>query len=173
MVRRAEVDSQRVEHEDLDSAFRYIVTKRFTGISQDATSSVLLSNPSNSGLITHIENATVSTGGLSDIDLTTNVTVDSAGTSITPQQSFIGSSTTSSINAEHSGTYTGGTLYSEIIIPGSSAGAASTGGTSTIATDTNIDENNNLLIEVTNRSTGSIRISIAIIYREHGHRRPS
>lgn len=135
-------------------------SKRFTGVADASTSQLFIDNGSNSGVDLYIQRLITSSEGLADIDVNTNVTQDTSGTSLTIHNDLAGSSNSSAATVEHGGSYSSrdSNPYTEIIQPGGSAGVKIGGVGQEIGFV--LPQGNNLLVEVTNQSGTSSRQSI-------------
>lgn len=153
--------SSRLEAIREDKVFQ--VSKR-KNVAKDATFAVLLELPSNPDpsrlLVGEID---IQANAKGDIDYTKDVSVDTSGTSITPNSLLIeGDASSSAANAEHGGTYSGGSTVRESTIP---SGGKESGGTADGPAFV-LMPNTNLLIEVTNSSSGAADYSIHITFEE-------
>ncbi len=103
--------------------------------------------------------------GKTNYDVTKNVTISSAGTSLTPQSAAIGSSLSATVTAEKNGTYSGGTDMITGVLPGG-VGPRALG--SSLAGDwtLSLQPNNNFRVRLTNTSGGNEDVSITMFFRE-------
>lgn len=147
-----------------------VSSKRFTGVEQAQDREVLLENPPSNDNTVFVALTSVNTQALLDLDLTENVTVDSAGTDLTVNNLTIGEATESQLEIEFGGTYSGGTPHTEDVVPG---GAGGPGGSGSLAgtglgslTGLTLNAGENILFTATNRSTSSIRFAMKFISTE-------
>ncbi len=143
---------------------QYIVTTR-KNIASSGTGEMLVNNPSNNDFQAKIKTLIFGSETLTDVDCLKNVTVDSSGTSKTPQNLEITVNNTSSIEVETGGTYSGGTtFFSGVIYPNC---REPVGGTiNTEREDMILYPGNNLLIKVTNKGASTGRTTLELVYKE-------
>lgn len=144
----------------------YIYSNRRT-FANDATASILLDNPSDSGTDAQVY-AIFRGEGQADIDLTMDVTVDSAGTSIDPINLHTGSNGTMSITGERDGNYSGGTPDGEDMIPSASAQGIRAGSSIVRTPSYVLGQGSNMLHEITNQSGGNAKFIIEMAVIEVG-----
>lgn len=145
-----------------------VVSARFTGVSQGSTVSMYVENPVSNGETVFIPLSIINTQGLVDVDLTENVTEDTQGDDATINNLTIGEQVESDIIARTGGDYSGGTLHTEDIVPGTAGGGpvGPSGSALGSISGLTINEGNNIFFEMTNRSTSSIRLSLKLITTE-------
>lgn len=165
MVKKTTRISRTEATEDALAGFRFIVADRFTDLGNGETETVVLKNPSNSGITLEIESIVINATGKTNYDLTKNVTISSAGTSITPQSAAIGSGHSATTTAEKNGTYTGGTDIVTAVIPGG-VGPRAIGASLSGSMLLSIQPDNNIRVELTNGSGANEDVSSTIFFRE-------
>lgn len=138
----------------------------FQGITDGTTVGILLENPGGSGVINFVS-GTMSADGKTYVRKTDSVTVDSAGTSITPNNRNI-SDGASKANVEYNPTVSGGNQWSRKVFGASSSvflGQQLYPGTSSDF-GILIQPGENVYYEATNASGSNIDVSINIDYTE-------
>lgn len=143
----------------------YIVTAR-ADLASDAAGRMFIDNASENDCQAKIKTFVLGSETLTDIDCTKNVTVDSNGTSKTPQNTEIGSSNTSEIEISTGGSYSGGTtFFSGVIYPNTRGAVAGT--LSSEHEDLIITPGTNLLIEATNKGSSTSRVTLELTFSEY------
>ncbi len=143
----------------------YIVTAR-KNLASDATGSIFISNASDNNCQAKVKTFVLGSETLTDIDCTRNVTVDSNGTSKTPQNTIIGSGNTSEINISTGGSYSGGTtFFSGVVYPNTRDAVAGT--LSSEYEDLMITPGNHVLIDATNKGSSTSRITLELTFSEY------
>lgn len=143
----------------------FVATHRATGIADSNTAfQVVVSNPGGSATNVFVAPA-FTTGGLANLDTSTDITIDTAGTALeeTPKDTGSGSTTTATIEQGGSYTINGTTL--QTILPGT----AQVGGPTATAGDVDTASGSRLLrpgesvlYEVVNQSGSSASFSVQV-----------
>lgn len=147
-----------------------VVTARFTGVAQGETRELLARNPASNDNTIFIALTSVNSQGLLDIDIQENMTVNTDGTEATINNLTIGESVESDIEAFYEGDYVDGELHTEDVGPG---GAGGPGGSGSVAgsglgslTGITLNTGNNVVYQITNRTTSTIRFAVKLITTE-------
>jgi len=143
----------------------FSLSKRFEGIAADASADMYFLNQSGSGKRVYVIMIEIISFAQGWIDIYRNATVSTAGTQINPVNLNTASTNTSVVHAEYGGTYSGGTLVHETVVPGGSRIRA-VGGASEVGESVIIGEGDSILVRFTNKSASSTDMSIRIIWWE-------
>ncbi len=143
----------------------FVISYRFESIPSEGNATVVIANPSDSGVYITIEAIVVTGTGQGKIDIMTDVTFDSHAGTLTPRNRNLGATTASSVTA-YCGAHLSslGTPYMYGVLPGGS-GKYATGDTMSYAVCI-LDEGHNVCIVVENTSTSDIDVAIVVFYFE-------
>ena len=154
---------------ELDAAIdykdAYVIGERFT-LADASTKEFLLSNPSGSGVKTHIPSTRVSAGGQNLVDVNYNSTVDTSGDTVTPKNVVIDGSNDSVTDVEVDGSYTvNDDDPFEVFNAGGSATPSRIG--SPGQTDTfDVEAGNNIHFVIENDSGSEVLFSFFLLFWE-------
>lgn len=144
--------------------YGFSVGHRFESVASDAAVNLYFSNPAASGM--HVFIITIDVASLAQAWMDVyRAVAPSGGTAITPVNLNFSSANTSVVVAKYGVTYTGGTLVHSSVCPGGSKVQA-VGGVAEIGETVVIPPGYDLLVKVTNKSTGATDLSIRIVWWE-------
>lgn len=142
----------------------YVLSHRVAGLTNGSTESIYLHWPSTaSGRVAATSIQSTGTGD-GEVQLLSDVTVTSAGTSLTPHTVAIGTGVTATATAQLNPTVSGGTTILDTVQPGGTKSVGG-GGSSTVPSLT-LQSGHNLLWKITNTSGGNNTYSVTIIFTE-------
>jgi len=146
----------------------FSISKRFEAVASDSPVYIYFKNPTDSGREIYIIAIECSSEAQGWVDIYTNVTVTTPGTTITPVNLNLGSSNTSVAQVKHGGAYdvSGATKVHETIAPGGT-GVHATGWVAEVGEAVIIPEGGyDKLISYTNKSGAVADMSIRVIWWE-------
>ena len=147
----------------LEKGDAYATSIRVAAVADEGTLKVLLANPPDSDRNILWMVLVVASEGKAYLDMHTQVTVSVAGTDLYQTQKFAGSPNTSVANTEYNGTYTGGTLLYQFLVPGGS-GPQTVGGQTTDAELAMAIPGVNVLITLTNKAGAAKDMAMRIVW---------
>jgi hypothetical protein len=157
-----EMSGVRSERDNING-YAYSTGKYFPNTANGSTRNVYIENPSNSGVVL-FPSATFRSGGQITFHKIDSVTIDSAGTTLDPDNRLIEDGT-SSAKAEANVSFSGGNPWTKKVSGGSTSGGGLAPGTSSDF-DIIIQEGENVLYQLENVSGNEVRTTIDVDYVE-------
>jgi len=143
----------------------FVISYRFESVASGGNATILIVNPSGSGVRITIEAIVITGTGQGKIDIMTDVTFDGYAGTLTPRNRNLGTTAAGSVTAYYGAHLSSlGMLYMYGVLPGGS-GKYATGDTMSYAVCI-LDEGHNVCIVVENTSSSSIDVSIVVFYFE-------
>lgn len=153
----------------IEEGLKYISGARATGVADAGVfNDVVVKNPSGSGVMTFCLISHY-TGGLADLDISNDITIDTAGTALTPINAYQDGTTPSpNTTVEERGSYTVNGDTIEGIIPGGSGpvGAGKSGSPLLGSTQYLLEPGESVRELATNRSGSSTRGGVVVTWFE-------
>lgn len=109
--------------EDVESAKTFSVSQRHTGVSKGDSHDYVLKNPSSNNEPIVVLSTKVASDGFAEVDFFGGVSIDTNGTDMNSQNLRAGSGVTKTFTAESDGSYSGGSLAVERLVPGGGKGS--------------------------------------------------
>lgn len=151
-------------HRELHKGNSYLVSRTKTGIGYTEEYAVYINNPADSGVASEFTNIEFQSEGKTEVNVYEGVTIDTAGTSITPVNNRIGAPNNSATGVQLDPDWSGGTLRaneisvtSDFFSPGSAKGYSASPA---------LDEDTNILIQLVNISGATTDMDIEMDWIE-------
>jgi len=155
---------EKILDETRDGNIKY-ASKRVTVGSGD-THEFLIQAPDATDLKADIIGMEFTGGAQASIDILEDATVDTAGSDMLITNAKTGSSASTNLNLEHNGTYSGGTLSAELLLPGGTQNTAQSGSAGD-PIRTIVSNGDNLLVQLTNNAgSGDNEFGIELIFAD-------
>jgi len=132
----------------------FSVRENWNGIGDGTSRNIVLTNPPDSGISMLTTSPNFAAEQAAFVEKIQNVTIDTAGTAITPLNKKVGDSRTSEIAAETGGSYSGGTSRGISTI-GSNTGGGGAGAIGDVDLALEIPPGNNVQYRIESDSSGN------------------
>lgn len=143
----------------------FVVSHRWEGVASGSSVDFIFQNPTGSGKELNLVILEIFGTDQAWIDMFADSTIDTAGTSLTPVNKYLGHSGTSVAHVEIDGSYTTGTQIHATVLSGGSGWFASGGG-SELGVGGIIGEGHLLHVRLTNKSSNANDLSIRVVWWE-------